>query len=860
MTCEACQLACYDLLDQSLSAKDEREVLAHVEQCPACRAFLEAEGGRMRTWPRLLSVATRRAVMADDVSERVAHVLEVSRGRAMRQRVGTFFRLPSHWYALAASLLALASMVGTAALLGERIVCDGLAFGPDAVQVDELPAVRLVSQKKTQGAEIPTALPGALALASGELVVRLSTGVELTVLGPAKLTVQTGMQVSLEQGRLLARVPHWATGFTVLTRELEIYDLGTVFGVSADDEGSETFVFKGNIQVNEAGEWGPGSHTSGAGIGICASGEGVRARSGESPVPFDMDGPDAERLFAPFKGCAALKDPFRAMQAAREIGDRWAARYMPSSYRLAQDRSAGGREDTDTAVRKACAVPAPSRAATEEAVQLYNAAPDRGRRHWDAVEDWFCYQNSGGGGAGRLPGSNDTVRINAATLAAEEGSALVIGPGVHAECMSFASAWLDYPGTAWLRLEGGSLTSRTTTVIGMAYPALATLESGTLATGTDLFIGGYAPCGRGIVTNNGAALSALRLHLGHETNTYGRLIHNGGMIDCRAGNKDSSLQVGFNGGVGEFVARASFITYAMGIGGRTTPDHPPGTGTVTVLEGAVGDVNGLLRVRNGSLAMRGGTIRLQRTHGYPTNLVVHQDADASGFIRGWGRFTVSDTTKSIRMIHNGVITADGEGVERDLDFNLIDVVNHDPKTGGASGWYAVNKGRVLFPRTRQAFAPGETACWGDLSSKPAPELVNSAALSFTAPVTCAIRGGFCAPDRRDIPAFSTPAHLRPLGVWCIGASSDTVAWRKAAFAGVSLTFRFDNAQLKPTDSRVRLYRHDGKAWLKVGECEPQGARWISTDAPLAEATGGDYNIGWFAVMAVEQKGTVISVF
>ena len=95
MTCEDCQLACYDLLDQSLSAKDEREVLAHVEQCPACRAFLEAEGVRMRTWPRLLSVATRRAVMADDVAERVAHVLEVSRGRAMRQRVGTLFRLPS---------------------------------------------------------------------------------------------------------------------------------------------------------------------------------------------------------------------------------------------------------------------------------------------------------------------------------------------------------------------------------------------------------------------------------------------------------------------------------------------------------------------------------------------------------------------------------------------------------------------------------------------------------------------------------------------------------------------------------------------------------------------------------------------
>ena len=33
-----------------------------------------------------------------------AEQLDEARGRAMRQRVGTLFRLPSHWYALAASL------------------------------------------------------------------------------------------------------------------------------------------------------------------------------------------------------------------------------------------------------------------------------------------------------------------------------------------------------------------------------------------------------------------------------------------------------------------------------------------------------------------------------------------------------------------------------------------------------------------------------------------------------------------------------------------------------------------------------------------------------------------------------------
>ena len=68
-------------------------------------------------------------------------------------------------------------------------------------------------------------------------------------------------------------------------------------------------------------------------------------------------------------------------------------------------------------------------------------------------------------------------------------------------------------------------------------------------------------------------------------------------------DKRSSLQVGFNGGVGEFEAGADFGVYVMGIGNRTTPADPLGMGSVTV--------------------------------------------------------------------NNGVIVADGEGVERDLDLNRI---------------------------------------------------------------------------------------------------------------------------------------------------------------------------------------------
>jgi hypothetical protein len=753
-----------------------------------------------------------------------------------------------------------------------------------------VPVVRLVSQNGAKRLELPGTLPGMARLEAGEMVVKLQSGVELTVMGPSELEVRDCMQVRLAKGRMLVHVPYWATGFTVRTKDLEVYDLGTVFSVSAGETVSEVFVFKGSVQVNETGEGWSGTALSGAGVGICEAGEGVLAKGGETPMRFEADSEDVQRLFEPVKGCAALKKPACAFQVVRLIADIWEARYMPNAPLASQNRSKGdgtsphhpprvrvpsasaqgpstrsSSTKTGTAAVTGCRCQAAGLSAVTNrlASDLYFSSGGDGYAAWATVGNWRVYQRSGGGFSGRLPGNNDTVRINAATLAAENGAALVIGDGVSAACGSFASGYKDYPGTACLRLEGGALTSRTTTVIGMYYPGLAILESGSLYSGTDFYIGGYGDTasGRGVVTNNGATVSALRLHVGHEADTFGRLVHNGGILDCRAAETNASLQVGFNGGVGEFEANADFSAFALGIGNRSTSAGPFGTGTVTVSEGAVGVVNHLLRVRNGALFMRGGTLRLQNTSNTATNLIVRPDADGQALIRGWGRFTGAQEGSPLRMVNNGVIVADGEGVERDLDFNLIAVVNNDLHNGssGTNGWYAVNKGRVTLPRTYRTFSPGTTYCWGDLYIKTAPELVNSVAFTFASQVNCAVRGAVCASDRSDIPA-GRPAHLRPVGVWCIGAYSDKVLLNQASFAAVSLTFRYDQAQLKATDSKLRLYRHDGSAWVRVGSCLPGGENRISTEAPLAPLAAGDYNIGWFALMAEGRNGTVLSIF
>jgi hypothetical protein len=192
------------------------------------------------------------------------------------------------------------------------------------------PVVRVIRQRNVGGLDLPGALPGTLRIESGEVVVRLPTGVELTVLGPAGMEVQSGMRVSLERGRLLANVPHRAAGFTVCMPDLEVYDLGTVFGVNLTEGVSDVFVFKGSVQVNEAaGYSGRGQETAGAGVGICEAGEGVRAVSGKSPVVFVSDCPEAKEMYGRVQGDAAAKDPAAALETASQIADLWVERNLP---------------------------------------------------------------------------------------------------------------------------------------------------------------------------------------------------------------------------------------------------------------------------------------------------------------------------------------------------------------------------------------------------------------------------------------------------------------------------------------------------------------------------------------------------
>lgn len=84
-------------------------------------------------------------------------------------------------------------------------------------------------------------------LRAGLMEVAYPSGVEVLIESPATFELRGTNTVRLSEGRLSARVPKNAVGFTVETPAASVVDLGTEFGVSAGKTGSEVHVFKPEV-------------------------------------------------------------------------------------------------------------------------------------------------------------------------------------------------------------------------------------------------------------------------------------------------------------------------------------------------------------------------------------------------------------------------------------------------------------------------------------------------------------------------------------------------------------------------------------------------------------------------------------
>lgn len=89
-----------------------------------------------------------------------------------------------------------------------------------------------------------------LKLESGLAEMSFANHATIILEGPASIELLSGSAVLLKAGKLTARVPGSARGFSIVSPHGKVIDLGTEFGISvAPDGGTEIYVFKGEVQA-----------------------------------------------------------------------------------------------------------------------------------------------------------------------------------------------------------------------------------------------------------------------------------------------------------------------------------------------------------------------------------------------------------------------------------------------------------------------------------------------------------------------------------------------------------------------------------------------------------------------------------
>ncbi|SIN96381.1 FecR family protein [Singulisphaera sp. GP187] len=181
--------------------------------------------------------------------------------------------------------LRIAGLAAAAALLL------GLGIGLNPWRVRTPPTVATLAEAKAckwDGGSLPTVsgakLPaGRLRLAEGLAKITFANGAEITLEAPADLELVTPDHCVLHAGRLVAKVPPDAIGFTVKTPTALIEDLGTAFGVNVvKGKAADVQVFEGLVDVH---------HLKTGKLAHMRSGENLRF----SPDSFARFNPMVER-------------------------------------------------------------------------------------------------------------------------------------------------------------------------------------------------------------------------------------------------------------------------------------------------------------------------------------------------------------------------------------------------------------------------------------------------------------------------------------------------------------------------------------------------------------------------------------
>ncbi len=198
-----------------------------------------------------------QAEIVNDPATRAAYVQRASlhsQLRAGRDRLPSLLAnpvviRPKRWpiAAAAASLAACLTLVAC------------LLFLPRSQSAPVIPIVATLTQAdncKWAGSDLPTKVDskltaGTLALVEGIATLQFECGATVTIEAPTTLEVTDSMHCRLVEGTVTADVPEQAHGFTIVTPDIRVVDLGTRFGVTAGSTGnSQVHVFEGEVEID----------------------------------------------------------------------------------------------------------------------------------------------------------------------------------------------------------------------------------------------------------------------------------------------------------------------------------------------------------------------------------------------------------------------------------------------------------------------------------------------------------------------------------------------------------------------------------------------------------------------------------
>ena len=273
---------------------------------------------------------------------------------------------------------------------------------------------------------------------------------------------------------------------------------------------------------------------------------------------------------------------------------------------------------------------------------------------------------------------------------------------------------------------------------------------------------------------------------------------------------------------------------------------------------------------SGEIVISNGIIVLTKEQGNTgANLYMGSASGGFGTIRGWGVMKNDKNAAARIMLAEGKIIGDGFGEQKELDLHTIASIRSvlDVNTGEAStvpsdtenGWYAVNKGAVLFPRTwfNATSYNGFVGAYGNTDAS--TNFVNS--VNFVVGGTsghCRFQGGVFAEDRDDVHADALPSNSGVVGIWKLGLFTNNDTPSPKSFATCRLTFRYDHTKTKSGD-KLALLRWENSMWVKVAETVvSDGETYRISMGSRSCLTSEEYNAGTFALVRMV-KGLMITV-